>query len=407
MNIRSITCFVDPGWPIDQTLVSHSAQASQAVQTQIEKAGYQVQTTRLATTPFSHYFPSLEYDIAVEAAQFCESITKEAGFAYLSLGPAIPGLSDSYMAIPPILAATQDVFISGQLTLPDGGVSLPAVQACGKIIAELSCLDINGFGNLYFAALANVAAGAPFFPAAYHAGGRPAMAFAMEAADLAVSAIQGSSSLEAVRRRLIAEVESYAGTLEKIGYRVAAQFEMDFLGLDFTLAPFPSAERSFGTALEALGIPATGLHGSLAAAAYLADTLDQAGYTRTGFNGLMLPVLEDAVLAARADDGNLSVEDLLMYSAVCGTGLDTVPLPGDTPASALSALLLDIAALAQRLDKPLTARLMPIPGKVAGDPTSFDFPFFANSRVMGLKARSIDGLLAGDETIYISPRPQR
>jgi len=118
-------------------------------------------------------------------------------------------------------------------------------------------------------------------------------------------------------------------------------------------------------------------------------------------------VLEDATLAARAADGSLTVNDLLLYSAVCGAGLDTIPLPGDTTVETLSAVLLDVAALALRLGKPLTARLMPIPEKQAGDPTGFDFAFFANSRVMGLRAAPLHGALAGNELLPLAPHSAR
>ena len=118
----------------------------------------------------------------------------------------------------------------------------------------------------------------------------------------------------------------------------------------------------------------------------------------------MLPLLEDATLAKRAAQGMLSVKDLLMYSAVCGTSLDTVPLPGDVSADQIAALLLDVAALSQRLSKPLTARLMPVPGKQAGDETAFDFPYFANSRVLALEADPLRGFLAGEETFSLERR---
>ena len=139
-----------------------------------------------------------------------------------------------------------------------------------------------------------------------------------------------------------------------------------------------------------------GRTGALAAAAFLAEALDRAEFRRAGFNGLLLPVLEDFTLARRAADGYLGVKDLLLYSTVCGTGLDTVPLPGDVTTDQLYALLLDVAFLSQRLAKPLTARLMPVPGKRAGDPTGFDFPYFANSRVLGIDAQPVKGLLAVD-----------
>ena len=117
-----------------------------------------------------------------------------------------------------------------------------------------------------------------------------------------------------------------------------------------------------------------------------------------------MPVLEDATLAKRAAEGTLTVKDILLYSAVCGTGLDTIPLPGDTTAEQLIPLLLDLCALALRLDKPLTARLMPVPGKTAGDETNFDFDFFAPSRVMALESAQLNPPLNGQEALRISKR---
>ena len=153
-----------------------------------------------------------------------------------------------------------------------------------------------------------------------------------------------------------------------------------------------------------MGVPKVGLHGSLAAAAILTEAIERARFPRAGFSGLMMPVLEDSRLAERAAEGRLTVKDLLLYSAVCGTGLDTVPLPGEATSGQIAALLLDISALALRLDKPLTARLMPVPGKQAGDVTNFTFGYFANSRVMALKAEPLEKALGGNETILLEKR---
>jgi len=145
-----------------------------------------------------------------------------------------------------------------------------------------------------------------------------------------------------------------------------------------------------------------GLAGTLACAAILTESLDRASFTRTGFNGLMLPVLEDTILSDRAAMGILTIRDLLMCSAVCGTGLDTIPIPGDTPSDHIAALLLDLATLALRLNKPLTARLMPVPGKSAGDTTNFSFSYFSNSRILSLPALPLQGCLAGEELLEIN-----
>jgi uncharacterized protein (UPF0210 family) len=407
MRIRSITYFIDPHWPVDDQAIQQAAAFSLAARQVFESAGFEVQTTRLASIPFPQLLPELTAQSLLSLTSQMEEVVRQSDFEYVSLGPALPDKPQAYELIAEAIAATKNIFFSGLMTTPGGGVSLPATRACAQVIHDAAQLSPDGFANLRFAALANVPAGAPFFPASYHQGTQPGFALAMEAADLAVRAFSQSGSLEQARQDLVDEIERLAGQLDHIAQELSHQFNIAFKGLDFTLAPFPNPDLSFGTAIERIGSPASGLHGSLVAAAILADTLDQAKYPRTGFNGLMMPVLEDATLAERAAQGSLSVKDLLMYSAVCGTGLDTIPLPGDASPQQLQAVLLDLAALSQRLDKPLTARLMPIPGKAAGDPTGFDFAFFANSRVMALEASPLSGYLAGEETFVVKQRGKR
>ena len=151
-------------------------------------------------------------------------------------------------------------------------------------------------------------------------------------------------------------------------------------------------------------VAAVGSHGTLAAAALVADCVQHARFLHAGFSGLFLPLLEDQRLAQRGAEGMLTVNDLLLYSAVCGTGLDTIPLAGDIAAGELAAIMLDVAALALRLGKPLTARLMPIPGKRAGDPIEFDFPFFANGSVLAHKRGTLSAALGGTEDFALRAR---
>jgi uncharacterized protein (UPF0210 family) len=306
--------------------------------------------------------------------------------------------------IPDLIKATKVTFCSGLMTSEDSLLSLPAVRACGEIIKKLTPQDPDGFANLYFAALGNVPPGAPFFPAAYHTGGSPAFAVAVEGADLAVTAFNDASTLETARQQLTHQINKIGEQISEIGIKLEKITGAAYQGIDFSLAPFPEPEQSTGAAFEKLGIKHFGEHGSLAAAAFLADAIDRSSFIRTGFSGLMLPVLEDAVLAARAAEGSLGIKDLLLYSSVCGTGLDTLPLPGDISADQISSILLDLAALSLRLHKPLTARLMPIPGKKAGDLTEFNFEFFANSKVMAVESSGLGGIFAGEETIDLRPR---
>ncbi len=405
MNIRSITCFSNPEWPVNESVMDHVNKFITAARPVFESAGYDVQTTRLATIPFPDLLFKLEVDAVVALAQVIEELATSAGFNFISLGPANPFLPDSYAMIPDVLGATEAVFMSGIVASQEVGISLPAVRSCAQVIQRAANIASNGFGNLRFAALANVPPGAPFFPAAYHTGSSSAFALATEAADLAVEVCSSAKSLKMARKNLISALEEHAQKLTAIGDNLAEEYQIEFTGIDFSLAPFPEEARSIGVALERLGVPAVGQHGTLTTVAFLTEAMDRARFRRVGFSGIMLPVLEDAVLAKRSTRGILTVTDLLLYSAVCGTGLDTVPLPGDTTEDQLAAVLLDLAALSLRLDKPLTARLMPIPGKVAGDPTTFDFPYFANSLILSLHAAPLGGLLSGDESFHLISKP--
>jgi uncharacterized protein (UPF0210 family) len=288
-----------------------------------------------------------------------------------------------------LLRATSTIFCSCLIASAGAGINVRAAERCGHIIARNATIEPDGFGNLRFAVLANVAPGSPFFPAAYtdpaHANAVDApltIALALESADLAVSAYLGASSLDEAMARLVTRLEESARGLVDVMEPFTARHNAEFAGLDFSLAPFPDEANSSAGAIESLGAAPFGAMGTLAVAALTTQALQQASYPRCGFSGLMLPVLEDSVLAARSGAGSYDLHSLLLYSALCGTGLDTIPLPGDTPAATLAAILLDVAALAVRLDKPLTARLMPVPGKQAGEVTTFDFPYFANATIL-------------------------
>lgn len=415
MKIRSITYFCNPRNPADRSVITRAAGFLRGARAAFEEAGFEVQTTRLATVPFPELLGEASLRGLPEFARELDQLAAQLEIGYVSLGPALPGMPGSYDVIPEAVAATKNVFFGGLMTDRRGRVDLAVIRRCAQVIVNCAPIDPNGFANLRFAALANVPPGSPFFPAAYHNASGPAFAIATEAADLAVEAFSGSATVEQARLALVAAIELHAASLTRVARKLAAPTASRtsttrnprppiFLGIDFSLAPFPAESLSLGTAFERLGVPRVGMHGSLAAAAILAESVDHARFPRAGFSGLMLPVLEDATLAQRAAEGSLAIKDLLLYSAVCGTGLDTIPLPGDTTTEQIAPLLLDLTALAVRLHKPLTARLMPLPNKKAGDPTGFDFAFFANSRVMALESAGLQAALGSDEAFMLKAR---
>jgi len=398
MKIRSITVFADTAVVEERARLAELGTFAQTARQAYVDAAFEVQTTRLALDGV----PALQPD-PVRYAVTLEAMAREHGFEYVSLGPAPETILPR---LPEMFAATQAVFATAHIVDPASGViDGAAVRGAARVIREASHIDA-GFGNLRFAALAHVLPGTPFFPAAYHDGGAPAFAVATEAADLAVAASQTASDLADAHRRLCDTIEAEAARLVAVADRLAAHHAMRFHGIDFSLAPFPTLACSIGAALEALTGQPLGAAGSLAAAATLTDAIGQARFPRVGFCGLMLPVLEDTVLAQRAAEGRLNVGELLQWSAVCGTGLDTVPLPGDVSEGALARLLFDVAALAVRLHKPLTARLMPLPGKVAGDPVHFDFAYFADGGVLSVDGVAGEGPLERTATLALHARAQ-
>ncbi|MBN1140076.1 MAG: DUF711 family protein [Anaerolineae bacterium] len=387
MRIRSITCLVNA----TGDAIEAAGRLAGEARTAFEETGLAVQTTRLATQPLS----LLGGDPVQRARELWARCTA-ASMDYLSVGPVLadtPGADLSPIAQIPELIRAADAVFCGVLVAQHGrGINLAAIRRTAWAIRDIAHTTDLGFGNLRLAALANVGPGAPFFPAAYHDGGPPAVAIATESADLAVTAFSQAGSLDEARGRLVGAVEATAGRICSLIGPLAERHGFRFAGIDFSPAPFPEQARSIAQAVERLGVDRFGAAGTLFTASFITDCLRRSTYPRCGFNGLMLPMLEDATLAERSRDGLFTVNDLLLYSAVCGTGLDTVPLPGDVSEDELSGILLDMAALALRLDKPLTARLMPVPGAQAGDMTAFDFDYFANGRVLAVKRLGSPGL---------------
>ena len=401
MKIRSITCFANPNTEEFDATLDTFAQMREYCQPEFQKIGWEVQTTRLATIPFGMY---TEPKTTVKKIAALEKTAAQRNFTYLAIGPARVSHPEEYAFIPEILKATQNVFCGGIMTHHNRGISTAAVKACAKVITDCATITPDGFANLHFCAMSHVRPFTPFFPASYGYNREPAFALAMQCADAAVQAFDSAKDASEGSRKLLESLNAAAAALLPIVKAAEKKFGIPFKGFDFSLAPFPEDWCSLGLAFEKIGIPSVGYLGTLTCAAILANTLDEGAWLRTGYNGLMMPVLEDSTLAARTENSHFTVKDLLLYSAVCGTGLDTVPLPGDVSAEMIEPLLMDICSLSLRLDKPLTARLMPVPGLKSGDQTFFDFDFFKNGRIMDLPALPLSRVLASSDWLEIKKR---
>jgi uncharacterized protein (UPF0210 family) len=381
-KIRAITAFIN----LDRT--QYQQQAADALtmlkraRTIFESRGYQVQTIRIATQPFPEYTKGLTTEQAVAFFKEYDALARREKFA-ASIGPAMLNAGDSDSQgelLGEILSSTKSLNAS-LVVAGEDGVRWGAVGAAARVMKKLEETE-HSQGNFRFAATAMVPPLTPFFPAAYHTGFGHQFAIALESANVVAAAFKDAPDLATAKQRLIDLLASSAFDIERHAGRIDQDTGWTYMGID--LSPAPSKDASIGAALENLTTQAVGMSGTLTAAATITAAVKDVKVKQTGYTGLMLPILEDTRLAQRWSEGHISIDALLSYSAVCGTGLDTIPLPGDISAEQLSLIIGDMASLAFKWHKPLSARLLPVLGKGWGEITEFDDPFLVNAKLQSL-----------------------
>jgi uncharacterized protein len=376
-KIRCITAFVRLDRPSYQVQISEAVKFLKIAQTTFESRGFTVQSLRIATQPFPEYTQGLSHD---EALQFFKDLDGLAQMqnVIISIGPAYLSGEDGDAQVDllaDILKNSKSLYGTVYVTT-DGGVNWPAVRAAAGVMKKLSDGTLHSEGNFRFAALASVPQATPFFPGAYLTGLGHQFAVGLESANEVAAAVRDVPDLPTAKRRLIDLFFQLASSVENVALRVDSERGWTYLGLD--LSPAPSKEASIAAAIESISHQPLGSNGTLSAVGVITAAIKEIGLRKTGYSGIMLPVLEDPVLAERWNAGLVSLDALLSYSAVCGTGLDTVPLPGNATAEQLSRIIGDVATLSVKWNKPLTARLLPVTGKVAGQQTDFSDPKLLN-----------------------------
>jgi uncharacterized protein len=393
VKIRSICLGIESRVPVDHAAVARAGSFLAQATERFGATGVEVQTTRLALTPFAEARSPDDASWVSSFAMELEDACKANGISFVAIGPVRwgvlgPEAGARYAdALADALVCTESV--NGTIETvandrPSGGAAL----AAGQVIARLARETPEGFGNFRFCTIAWCGPNIPFFPAAFHGGGPPTFTLGLQAADLVQAAFQAEGYRDQLEQRLDAILARTVAGVEVIARELAAETGVQFGGTDLTPAPFGPPEDSAAGMLELFGVGTFGAPGTLAATAALTSMLRRLPLAQVGYSGLMLPVLEDSILAERASAGLVSISELLLYSAVCGTGLDTVPLPGDASPEDLGAIVLDVTALACALRKPLSCRLFPVPGKPAGAMTDYNSPYLVNGRILPIKAHT-------------------
>ncbi len=382
-KIRAITAFLNLDRAQAQQQVADAMKMLKYARTVFESRGFEVETIRIATQPFPEYTKGLSAQQAVAFFKDYDAVAAKNGFA-ASIGPAMLNAGDSNAQadlLAEILANTKQLNASVVVAGEDG-VRWGAVGAAARVMKKLEDTTEHSQGNFRFSAIAMVPPLTPFFPGSYHTGFGHQFAIALESANVVAAAFKDAPDLATAQQRLTDTLSAVAFEVQRQAGRVDMDTGWTYMGID--LSPAPLKDISIGAAIENLTSQPVGSSGTLTAAATITAAIKNIKVKQTGYSGLMLPVLEDSRLAQRWSEGRLSLDSLLSYSAVCGTGLDTVPLPGDVSAEQLSLIIGDMASLAVKWNKPLSARLLPVQGKGPGDLTAFDSPFLVNATIQPL-----------------------
>ncbi len=362
---------------------------------EFEKSNIQVETRRFCSQPIFNGVKcgkSLNDDMIFLEQQISDLrlSCKKHGFDYFACCAAVIDGQISFedleillsINLPNFLKKWDNFFSSLNVASTKNGIDLTALKLSAKIIKNLA--EPDPFNNLKFCLSSNVEPDTPFFPSAYHSSKKPIFSVALESADEVVNVFEKAKGLTDAKINLKSKFSEIYELITNIAEKIGNKFNIDFNGIDFSPAPYPTLERSIGTAIEKLNFEYFGVSGSLIGVALIKNCIPKKEKV-IGFSGFMQPVLEDFTIAKRAAENKLNLESLLLYSTICGTGLDCVPLPGDITERELFYILLDVCIISLTHDKPLTARLMPIHGKNAGDDVEFDFEYFAKSKVMNIK----------------------
>ncbi len=378
MKIRTITLGFNGTHPLDhKTILEHSETLEQA-KAVFEHEGYEVQTIRFATQPWESYSDT-DKNLSHMISHFDE-FCSDSNIEYINIGTTV-----TPKKIPELFKVNNQShhLFSSALCASNNVINYKACLESAKLIKQLNPLEAEGFANLRFAAIFNLKPNCPFFPAAYH-DGNTGLGIGTENSDLVYTCFERTKDITTAENDLKKSLNSEYNPLENIAMKFCKEHKIQYNGIDPSICTSIHPQESIAIAIEHLKLGKFGMPGTLAIARMITSAVQGQKIKTCGYKGLMLPVLEDYGLAQRNNEGMYSIYDLLLYSAVCGTGLDTIPLPGDISINTLYGLLVDIASLSCKLKKPLSARLMPIPDKVSKDMTEFDFPYFVNTKVMDI-----------------------
>lgn len=366
---------------------------------EFNKNGYEVQSIRIVTNAFGEYLDTTSLETATKDMQILSDILKSPSMPDIRIRFAIGEAKtiNEIEMLPYLIKKFGDIcnicvnIGVDELGVPNSDLTL----SCAKAVKKIGEITLRGEGNFNFTINYNCKPLIPYFPASYHNScNEDCFALGMETPDLLVEALKSLDTKDKINGanhnkkmqksyKIMSEALQYHTTnLIEITDNFKHKYKTNFAGIDTSAAPSKDCS-SMVDIYKLLDVPYFGASGTLEASSLLTKVFkSQKGCDLIGFSGLMLAVIEDEGLAKATKNDEFDIRALLQYSSVCGIGLDTVPIEGDTTAEKIADICRDTGTLAFRLNKPLTVRLFPMQNLKAGDITSFQSDDLCNSAVL-------------------------
>jgi hypothetical protein len=352
-----------------------------------EKYGIPVVNKRVSVSPIAVAAAPFTSDQMVAVAQTLDraaamvQVDFIGGFSALVEKGIATGDRALIDALPQALSTTRRVCASINVASTKAGINMDAILLLGRQIKAAAALsaDHDGLACAKLCVFANIPQDIPFMAGAYLGVGE---------ADAVINVgVSGPGVVKKAIDRALAEnphldLRQISELIKRTAYKVTRAGELigrdvaEGLGVpfgvvDLSLAPTPNVGDSVGEIFQSLGLRAIGVPGSTAALALLNDAVKKGGAFASsnvgGLSGAFIPVSEDLNISEAARNGLLSIEKLEAMTSVCSVGLDMVAIPGDTTAETLAGIMADEMAIGVINRKTTATRLIPVPGKKAGE----------------------------------------
>ncbi len=395
LDIRTVTLGIslwecsdpDPracGAKIRRKLQERAGRLSEVARDLEKSYGIPIVNTRVSLTPLALIVPRAEPDAFREVARAVDEAAADLGVNFIGgfsalLHKGASGVDRALLAaIPQVLAETEHLCSSVSLASTRTGINMEACLEVGHLLKRTAAAtaDRDGLGCAKFVAFANPVEDNPFMAGAFFGPGEPDTAVLVGvsgpgAVRRALAALSPHAPLGEVAEAIKKTAFKITRMGELVGREMARRLGVEFGILDLSLAPTPAEGDSVGQILEVMGLGRPGAPGSTAALMMLNDAVKKGGAFASssvgGLSGAFIPVSEDASMIRAAAEGALTLEKLEAMTSVCSVGLDMVAVPGDTSAETLAAIIADEMAIGVANHKTTAVRIIPAPGKVAGD----------------------------------------